>query len=173
MRLADSLHVGCWWLLLGEVRNYWALKWAGTLLCLFVAFLYKPETTLLLLSCTVSMFTLKIYKLYEDLGKGKRAISFNTCRKTHTHTHAYSTRTDWESLLLPSQSPKWATFPCSTSCSNGSLQRRGDTVINQRTQRHSNSAADAQHRSTLIEENYLNVTAEDKLQGSMYLYKLL
>ncbi len=138
-------------------------------LCLFVDFLCILWTYRALLSLS---YCIIVYpegtRVIQRIWAETRELLALTPVGKNTHTPS-----DWESVLLPSQSPKWATFPRSTSCSNGSLQRRRDTVINQRAQRHSESAADTQHRSTLIEENYLNVTAEDTLQGGAYLYKLL
>lgn len=128
-------------------------------LCLFVGFpcyeLKLPGSSSLSLYCCLPWRYTSDVRIW---AKTRKLIALTLLGK---HAQTYT-------LLLPSQSPKWATFPCSTSCSNGSLQRRRDTVINQKTQRHSTSATDAQCRSTLIEEKYLNVTGEDKLQGSVY-----
>ena len=171
MKLADHLRVGSLRLLLGEVRHYRTPKWFGTCLCVYLSISSVKSTrlpaSLLLYRCLPWRYTsyIRIWTKTREL-LAATLVGKHTQRDTHTHTHTHT-------LLLPSQSPKWATFPCSTSCSNGSLQRRRDTVINQKAQRHGYPATDTQHRSTLIEENYLNVTAEDKVQGSGYLYKLL
>lgn len=120
------------------LRNYTAPRRIGTfLLCLFADIFFgvnrAHQALPLPLLCCPSR---------------KRAISFDTCGQTRTDS----------SFLLPSQSPKWATFPCSTSCSNGSLQRRRDTAINHAAQRKSISVL--QQRTSY--------------QGAyMYLHKLL
>lgn len=113
------------------------------------------------------LFTLKVQTLCKDLGKDKRAISFTTCRQTHTQTNTLT-----HSPYRHSH-PSGPRFPVQHLAQTAVCRGEETQSLIRRTRWHSNSATDSQRRSTLIKENYLDDTEEDKLQGNVYLYRLL
>ena len=157
MRLAGCLYFGYWRLLQGEVRNYRALRCAGTPLCVYLwVFLYRLRLTssLPLFRCIV--VSPEGTQLCKNRGRKTRELLALTLVGKHAHP-----------CHLPSQSPRCATFPCSTSCSNGSLQKRRDTVINQQHPGHRHKTQIHSDRGKLSQcHRREHVTQEHQSTGS-------
>lgn len=166
MRPADRLHFRFWRLLLGEVRNRRALSWTGIcLLCLFVGspcmnWNYQA-LPLFSLHCCLPWR----YKSYvRTWAKTREPLALTLVGKhTRTHKHTHSP--------YRHSHPSGPRFPVQHLAQTAVCRGEETQSLIRRTRRHSNS--DTQRRSTLIKENYLNDTEEDKLQGNVYLYRLL